>query len=190
MSEFWGYAEIGARHIMDPNGYDHIVFLLALIVTRSLKEWRSLLVLVTAFTLGHSITLVLSVMDIFTLPTDWIEFFIPITILATCVQNLFTWDNRKQQAKYLLTLFFGFIHGMGFSNQLKSILMGEEDLFTPLLGFNVGLELGQLVIVMVAMFAVFGLAKMLGVRKRDLVFVVSGAAGGIALVMALERIPW
>jgi hypothetical protein len=151
MSEFQAYFTLGYHHIADFNAYDHMLFLAVLCAVYSIKDWRKIIVMVTAFTVGHSITLAASVMDLFTLPGQLIEILIPVTIVATGVSNLFPAKEASNRRVYLLTLFFGFIHGMGFSNFLKaSLLEGmEESIFTPLLAFNLGVEVGQLLIVAV-----------------------------------------
>lgn len=149
--------KMGFTHILDPNAYDHLLFIVALIAIYRLSEWKKVAILVTAFTIGHSITLALSVYEIITFPQKIIEILIPVTILITAFYNI--WLARKEESlaqqqnmrfNYVLALFFGLIHGMAFSNQLKAIMFpGEENtIFTQLLGFNLGIELGQLLIVL------------------------------------------
>lgn len=162
------YLQLGLEHILDLAGYDHILFVVALAALYTLAEWRHLLILVTAFTLGHSLTLALATLDIVRVDSDLVEILIPLTILATALLNIgeTLWDKhlreedveskRGWQAKYLLAAGFGLIHGLGFSNFLRAVLGGEESLFLPLFAFNVGLELGQVVIlVVVLLFAEF-----------------------------------
>ncbi len=154
-SYFETYWSLGLEHITDLQGYDHILFIAALTVVYSWRKWRNLLWLVTAFTVGHSLTLALATLKIVPLNPDWIEFLIPLTILITSLLHLFISNENESDSsrfilfRYGLALIFGLVHGLGFSNFLQSLLGREESLFVPLLAFNVGLEMGQLVIVSV-----------------------------------------
>jgi hydrogenase/urease accessory protein HupE len=142
----------GLAHILDIDGIDHLLFILAITVFFSLKDWKKLAWLITAFTIGHSITLLLSVFDVFTAPRNLIELFIPGTIIITCANNLFKVYRPSQtnhQVLYGLVLLFGCIHGLAFSNFLKMTLFEGDDLAGSLLGFNLGIEVGQLLIVAV-----------------------------------------
>lgn len=146
------YLQLGFEHILDPQGYDHILFVVALCAGYRLRYWRRVLILVTAFTLGHSLTLALSVLDLLRMDPYWIELLIPITILLTAVLNLVRVEENASQRSvrfhYLLALVFGFIHGMGFSNYLRALLGQEACVGGPLLMFNLGIELGQVLIVL------------------------------------------
>jgi len=159
MSEFGLYFRLGFEHISDLAGYDHILFVIALAAVYSLREWRHMLVLVTAFTIGHSVTLALATLGWVVIDSDLIETLIPITIFITAAINIierFSQDSaaaekRDWRAKYVLALGFGLIHGLGFSTYLKAILGAEQTILTPLFSFNVGLELGQLVILVITL---------------------------------------
>jgi 4-hydroxybenzoate polyprenyltransferase len=167
-----------------------------------LKEWRKVAILVTAFTIGHSVTLALAALEIIPIPAATIEFLIPVTIVITAVYNvtIHKMDSRsndqtfskKLNMNYVFALIFGLIHGLGFSNFLRSMLMpGQEDeLVTQLLAFNIGVELGQLTIVAFILFIAYIVMNPLRVKQREWNLFVSGAAAGIALIMALERIPF
>ena len=156
-SEFMLYLRLGFEHISDLNGYDHILFVIALAAVYPLKEWRHLLILVTAFTIGHSITLAMATLGWLAVDSDLIEMLIPVTIFITAVINLaerFASDAEKAlqrdwRMKYALALGFGLIHGLGFSNYLRALLGTGENLVLPLFSFNVGLEIGQLVILVI-----------------------------------------
>lgn len=155
-STFSVYLELGGEHIADLNGYDHILFVTALCAVYTWQNWRAVIGLVTAFTLGHSLTLALTVLDVIPLRADLIEFLIPVTILLTCIYTLLAAqtdaENRMELIRrYGLAAGFGLIHGMGFANFLRSLLGGEEDILLPLFAFNIGLELGQLLIVAVVL---------------------------------------
>lgn len=151
-SVFEIYFELGIKHIADFGAYDHILFVVALSATFNLSTWKRLVFLITAFTVGHSLTLLLSVLNIIQFDTKIIEFLIPITIIFSCLLNIFQNKNNQSSIMYALVLGFGFIHGMGFSNYLKSLLGAESSIIQPLFAFNLGLEVGQLAIVFVVVF--------------------------------------
>lgn len=196
-SLFSSYLELGFHHILDLEGYDHILFLVALCAIYSLRQWKQVALLVTAFTIGHSITLALAALDIIHISKAWIEFLIPITILMTAIYNVVyrpdPEDNQasKWRINYLLALGFGLIHGLGFSNYLRSTLMpGEENsLVSQLFAFNIGVELGQLTIVAIILAIAFAAINLLRVKNSEWNLFVSGMAAGPAIIMALERIP-
>ncbi len=193
MEEFWLYFTLGREHIADLTGYDHILFVVALCLRYSFAEWKKLLVLITAFTIGHSITLALSAMNYITLSSKWIEFLIPVTIVITALTNVFqkkTVIQSKFPAIYFLALFFGLIHGLGFSNYLKALLGKNENILVQLVGFNIGLEAGQLLIVAAVLLITFSCIRFFKVNQREYIVLLSGAIFGIALMMAIERIPW
>jgi hypothetical protein len=191
MSEFRLYFGLGTDHILDyADGYDHIIFIVALCALYLTREWKQILILVTAFTIGHSVTLALSTLRIITVNVALIEFLIPLTIFITAVSNLFkkesSLSSRSIQMNYFFAGFFGLIHGLGFSSYLRSILGKEENIVKPLLAFNLGLEFGQLVIVAIFMVAAFILVDLFGLNRRDWKMVISSAIAGIALVLMNE----
>lgn len=194
MSIFELYFTLGLQHIADLKGYDHILFILTLCAVYNLKEWKRVLVLVTAFTIGHSLTLALATLDLIRVDGDLIEFLIPLTIFVTALANLLA---RKQQVspllhymKYGAGLFFGLIHGLGFSNYLRSLLGAERGLVLPLFSFNVGIEVGQIIIVSIIMVLTKVVVDLLGMPKREWHVLLSGAGMGISLVLMLERFPF
>jgi hypothetical protein len=195
MSEFRLYFELGRDHILDySNGYDHILFVIALCALYQLRDWRQVLILVTAFTVGHSITLALSTLNIISVRAELIEFLIPVTILVTAVSNLFkneeVLSSRAMQVNYFYAAFFGLIHGLGFSNYLKSILGRDKSIISQLFAFNIGLEIGQIIIVVVFLTAGFILVDLFGVNRRDWKLIISSAVAGIALILIKEKIFW
>ncbi|MGB0522639.1 MAG: HupE/UreJ family protein [Flammeovirgaceae bacterium] len=193
MSEFQAYLGLGFDHISDLQGYDHILFIVALCAVYKLSQWKQVLILVTAFTVGHSITLALATLKLVTIPQAITEFFIPVTILITALYNVFNGVNegksKRQGITYLLALFVGLIHGMGFSNFLASLLGKEASITVPLLSFNIGLELGQLIIVTCILVVAFFVLSVFKAKHRDWNLFVSGAAAGISFIMMLERLP-
>lgn len=185
---FGSYFQLGFEHITDIHGYDHMLFLLTLCAAYVYTDWKKILVLVTAFTIGHSITLALAVLNIIPVNAVWIEFLIPITIVATAVKNLIAKQEKSAMATYFMALGFGLIHGMGFSNYLRSLL-GDE-LVLPLFSFNVGIELGQLLVVGAIFLGQFALFKTISVQHRHWNLSVSLVSGGISLLLAAQRIPF
>ncbi|MDN5286859.1 MAG: HupE / UreJ protein [Mucilaginibacter sp.] len=189
MDEFSLYFQLGWQHICNWEGYDHILFVTVLCGTYLLADWRKVLVLVTAFTIGHSITLALSVLNIIHINTSLIEFLIPVTIVFTSLVNVL---NKKRTAttmrlNYILALFFGLIHGMGFSNYLKSLLGSSSNITAQLFAFNLGLEFGQVLIVISALLISYLLIKFAKTPQRDWAMFLSSAIFGIAFIMCIER---
>lgn len=192
MQDFWFYLKIGWEHIMSWDALDHQLFIAVLSVIYLLKEWKKVLVLVTAFTIGHSLTLALSVLDVFRFPEKWVEFLIPCTIFITAFTNLFQkeFSNRSVRINYFLALFFGLIHGMGFANTIRMMLASDQSIGSGLLAFNVGLELGQLVVVAILMIFSHFILNIFKVTRREWVIFLSAGVFSIALKMAFERFPY
>lgn len=184
------YIELGFDHILDPQGYDHILFVVALCTIYLIQDWKKILVLVTAFTIGHSLTLALSSLKIVDISASLVETLIPITIILTCIYNIWkaqsqpeisisnsnkdyldqnSLSNQKKEsvmANYSLALGFGLIHGLGFSNFFKAMLGRDESIVMPLLSFNIGVELGQIIIVLVTLLLSYVLVNMIGMKRR------------------------
>ena len=193
MNSFAFFFPIGVQHILDVKGIDHILFVAALTLSQSVNTWKHLLLTITAFTIGHSITLALSTMNIANISTAWVEFLIPITIIiSACInlQNLSTSNKLPFRLSYLITLFFGLIHGLGFSTLLKSMLGKQSSIVAPLLGFNLGLELGQIIIVITILFISFIFVNVFKTKQQSLVQFVCGAIVALSIQMALNRIPF
>jgi hypothetical protein len=191
MQDFPLYFELGWQHILDWKGYDHILFVMVLCGTYLLSDWRKVLILVTAFTVGHSITLALSVFKLVHINTSLIEFLIPVTILVTASSNILAGKSKPKgmQLKYILALFFGLIHGLGFSNYLNSLLGKSTNIVAELFAFNVGLEFGQIVIVISILLTSFILTNIFKIKRWDWNFFLSSAIFGISFIMAAERWP-
>jgi len=190
MHEFWMYVQIGFNHIANLSGMDHILFVAALCIRYQLPDWKNWLILVTAFTIGHSITLVLSVFNHLDFSINWIEFLIPVTILITSISNMFVKKfsfNTKFPVIYFFALFFGLIHGLGFSLYLKSLLGISQNIAPALLAFNLGLEIGQILIVMAILVISFIFVTLLKSTRRDFILIVSGGILALSLQMAIER---
>jgi hypothetical protein len=190
MNNFWIYFEVGWEHITDFSGIDHILFVAALCLRYQLTDWRKLLILITAFTIGHSITLALSVFEMISFSTSWIEFLIPVTICITAFSNGLKKSNVEVERFpwiYYLALFFGLIHGLGFSNYLKSMLGKEESIIPRLFAFNIGLEFGQLLIVLGVLLIGLIFVTLLQINRKAFLLFVSGGIFALALQMAFER---
>ena len=201
MSTFATYLHLGFLHICNPRATDHLTFLLALCAPYVLADWRRVLALVTSFTVGHSLTLALATLRLVTFPPATIAALIPVTIMATAVFNLAragrpclpTAPPRRGPAPLLLTApnalaaAFGLIHGLGFSNYLRELLGQQARPVLELLAFNVGVELGQVLIVSVILLLGALLLRGFGVARRDWVLAVSGAALGVAALLLLQQ---
>jgi len=194
MHPFEFYLKLGFEHIADLAGYDHILFLVALCAVYRVEQWRKILILVTAFTIGHSVTLVLVSLDIFSIPSNIIKFLIPLTIFLTALHNVIGPDMAKKTSKmnrnYAMALFFGLIHGMDFSNYFKALIMDPSDIVVPLLGFNLGIELGQLLVVFFIVGIAFLFLNVLHAKHREWNIFISGAAAGMSLISMLDNTFW
>jgi hypothetical protein len=193
MGQFQLYFQLGIQHILDIKGFDHILFVVALCAIYVTRDWKKILILVTAFTIGHSITLALATLKLVRVNSDWIEFLIPVTIAVTAVSNIFSpkpSSGRGIQVNYVFALFFGLIHGLGFSNYLRSLLGKEASIFQPLLAFNLGLEVGQLVIVTITVVVAGLLVGLVGVNRKDWALVISSIVLGMAIMMMIDTKFW
>jgi len=193
MSEFGIYLKLGFGHILDISGYDHILFVIALCAVYAVSDWKRVLILVTAFTIGHSITLALATVHLIDVNRDLIEFLIPVTIFITSMANLFKKKSYKParfQSNYFFAIFFGLIHGLGFSNYLRSLLGKDTTILNQLLAFNIGLELGQIIIVAFFMALSFIFVGIFNVSKRDWNLIVSSGVAAIAITLIIETRIW
>jgi hypothetical protein len=195
MSEFQVYFQEGQKHILDYKfGYDHILFVIALCALYLLRDWKKILILVTAFTIGHSITLALAALSIIPVNEELVEFLIPLTIFITAGSNLFKNEeaisDRKIQINYAYALFFGLIHGLGFSNYFRAILGRDKSIVSQLLAFNLGLEFGQIIIVAIFLAVSFIFVDLFGISRRDWKMVISSAVAGIALMLMKDKMYW
>lgn len=190
MSLFELYLKLGYKHIIDINGYDHIIFVLALSSGYGFDQFKKLLILITAFTIGHSITLALATLNMVIIPSHITEFLIPVTILITAISNLTPEKTIKRYFTYTITLFFGLIHGLGFSSYLKELLGKENSMVKPLLAFNIGLEIGQIVILLIYFLLLFLFVNLLKVKYNLWQIFISGAATGIAAILIIENKIW
>ena len=186
------YLKLGFEHIANLNGIDHILFLIVLCAAYKTNEWKNILRLATAFTVGHSVTLFLVSFGIFSLPSHIIKILIPLTIILTALDNVIKKEAQGKTSgmrrNYFIALFFGLIHGMDFSNYFKALIMSPDEIVIPLLGFNIGIELAQLLIVFFILGVAYLTLNILKLRHRDWNLFISGAAVGIALLSMIEII--
>ena len=192
LQDFLFYFKLGWEHIISADALDHQLFILVLVAIYSYKNLKQVLILVTAFTIGHSLTLFLSVTDVFRFESKWVEFLIPCTIVLTAVSNLFRTDFSLKSVKinYYLALVFGLIHGMGFANSIRIMLAKGEHIGWGLFGFNVGLEAGQIFMVIVILAITLFIFSYTKIKRRDWVLFISAAVFSLALQMALQRFPF
>jgi hypothetical protein len=191
MNNFYIYFQIGFKHIANVGAMDHILFMMALALRYQFADWKKLLVLITAFTIGHTITLGLCVLDIIYFSKHWIEFLIPATIAVTAFSNLFVKKfnfNQPFPLIYWFALFFGLIHGLGFSNYIQSLLGKEQSIIQPLISFNIGLEVGQIFVVFITLFIMSLIVYFFKVKHKSAVLVISGIIIGACISMFIERL--
>jgi hypothetical protein len=192
MSDFGFYFGLGWKHIISTDALDHQLFILALASVYTFKNIKQVLILVTAFTIGHSLTLALSVLDVIRFPGKWVEFLIPCTIFITAINNLWRVNkkNGSVNVNYWLALFFGLIHGMGFANTIRIMLARDQTIGWGLFGFNAGLEAGQIVVVAIILVLAMLFMNLMKVTRRDWVFFISAGVFALSVQMAFERLPF
>jgi lysylphosphatidylglycerol synthetase-like protein (DUF2156 family) len=195
MTEFWIYFNIGLKHVLDVFAYDHILFLLVLTVPYDFKDWKRILLLVSLFTLGHSLALLLSVFNIIILKVNVVELLIPITILITAVYNLISTgkSSKKDSITFIaiITVFFGIIHGLGFANYFNGILDGKPtDKFIPLTEFALGIECSQIIVVIIALLLSFMVQTLFKFSKRDWTLTMSAFIVGVVIPMIIQSEIW
>lgn len=192
MSDFWLYFTLGLEHVLDWTAYDHILFLVVLCAAYSFSSWRKLLLLVTFFTLGHTASLLFAHYEIVNVSSAYIEFLIPITILITALFNLFTAGKEHRHQKvvllYIITIFFGLIHGFGFARYYG--MMKQEDSVLPLLEFALGVEASQVIVVGIVLILAFISQMLFRFNKRDWILVISSIVIGMTIPMAIENWPF
>jgi hypothetical protein len=191
MHPFTNYLRLGYEHIISLAALDHIIFLIALMAIYQTKNWLKIVIAVSFFTIGHSITLSLGALEMVKIDQGLIEFMIPLTIVITALLNLSKFgQNQKSNFKYWISLFFGLIHGLGFSNYYDMLVMGESNYWQALLPFNLGIEIAQLVVVAVMLFIMSVYSFILNKKIRDWNLFISGGAFGLAVIMCIENWPF
>lgn len=193
MDNFILYFKMGLQHVLDFSAYDHILFLIVLTVVFNFDQWKKVLWLVSLFTIGHSVSLALSAFGVVNISSKLIEFLIPVTILLTGLMNVFTANKSssgKENTNLIFALFFGLIHGLGFSSYFKMMVGSEEDKLFPLIEFALGIEAAQIIIVLGILIVGLLLQVFTSITKRDWVLVSSSIVIGFSLQMMLTRVFW
>lgn len=194
MSQFWLYFNLGLTHVLDWQAYDHILFIAVLVAAYSFSEWKKIVWLVSLFTIGHTLSLALSTFNVVIVKSELVEFLIPLTILLTAVYNIFAVEkkskNGKIQVLYFATLFFGIIHGFGFSTYFKMISGNVSEKLLPLLEFALGIETAQIIIVLAVLVLSFIFQNIFRFSKRDWILIISSIVIGFAIPMLAENIFW
>jgi len=184
----------GLFHVLDWNAYDHVLFLVALAVVYDFKNWKKLIWLISLFTIGHTLSLILAAYKIVSVDTKWIEFLIPVTIIITAVVNILYVKNTTKQLKtntnLVFALFFGLIHGLGFSGYFKMLIGTSESKFLPLLEFALGVEIAQIIVVLIILILGFIFQTLFRFSKRDYILIISSIVIGIVLPILKATIFW
>jgi hypothetical protein len=186
------FFQLGWSHIISVEALDHLLFLLALMAVYEVGQWKKVLVLITAFTIGHSATLILSITDLISFNSHWIEFLIPLTILLTAINNLLLYTKSKvhpARYRYFMAMIFGLVHGMGFASTLRFMLASNQSISVPMLSFNLGIEAGQIVVVALLLLISSVLLKITKFPQSYWNRLASLATGIIALVFCVQRWP-
>lgn len=190
LEEFWFNVQFGINHVLDLNGYDHVLFLIVLSVPYLFKDWKRILVLVSVFTLGHTLSLFFGAYNVVKIEDELVEFLIPITILVVAVYNVFTAGKRAKEYKigvlFISTLFFGIIHGLGFAREFKMFIGNSDEKLFPLLEFALGIEISQIIIVFMAVFIGFLAQTVFRFSKRDWIMVISAVVVGLVIPMLIN----
>ncbi len=190
LENFWFNVEYGINHVLDINAYDHVLFLIVLSIPYVFKDWKRVFLLVSMFTLGHTLSLVLAAYSVVTVNVTMVEFLIPITILVVALFNVFTSGKGAQREKvgvlFLSTLFFGLVHGLGFAREFKMLLGDTDNKLVILLEFALGIELAQVIIVFVVLFLGYIVQTIFRCTKRDWIMVISAIVVGLVIPMILN----
>lgn len=190
MDEFWFNVTYGLNHVLDVNGYDHVLFLMVLSVPYMFKDWKRVLILVSLFTLGHTLSLFLAAYNVVSVNGTLVEFLIPVTILVAAVYNIFSSGKSSKNAKVNLlmfsALFFGLIHGLGFAREFRMFIGQTDEKFVPLVEFALGIEIAQVIVVFIVLFLGFLFQTLFRFSKRDWVLVLSSIVVGLVLPMIFE----
>lgn len=187
LENFWFNVQYGMNHVLDINGYDHVLFLMILAVPYVFKDWKRVLLLVSLFTLGHTLSLVLAAYNVVSVNGKLVEFLIPVTILIAAVYNVFTAGKKSGQNKvsllYFTTLFFGLVHGLGFAREFKMFAGKSLNKVELLIEFALGIEIAQIIIVFVVLFLGFLCQTIFRFSRRDWIMVLSSIVIGLVIPM-------
>ena len=188
MEDFWFYTNYGVNHVLDINGYDHVLFLIVLAIPYLFKDWKRVLLLVSVFTIGHTFSLLLAAYNVVSIEADLVEFLIPVTILIVAIYNVFKAGKktRKIAVLFISTLFFGLIHGLGFAREFTMLIGKAEQKIIPLLEFALGIEVAQVIVVFLVLFIGFLCQTVFRISKRDWIMVISAIVVGLVIPMLIN----
>lgn len=188
MDDFWFYTNYGVNHVLDVNGYDHVLFLIVLAIPYLFKDWKRVLLLVSVFTFGHTLSLLLAAYDVVSIEADLVEFLIPLTIFIVAIYNVFKAGKkeRKIAVLFISTLFFGLIHGLGFAREFTMLMGRTEQKIMPLLEFALGIEIAQVIVVFLVLFIGFICQTVFRISKRDWIMVISAIVVGLVIPMLIN----
>src|SRR5690606_34673014 len=190
LDEFWFNVKYGMLHVLDINAYDHVLFLIVLTIPYLFKDWKRVLLLVSVFTLGHTLSLILAAFNVVKVNASIVEFLIPITILIVAVFNVFTAGKGAQKEKvgvlFFSTLFFGLVHGLGFAREFQIMVGASDNKWLTLLEFALGIELAQIIVVIVVLILGYIMQTVFRFSKRDWIMVVSAIVIGLVIPMILN----
>jgi len=190
LENFWFNLQYGINHVLDINAYDHVLFLIVLSVPYIFKDWKRVLILVSVFTLGHTLSLILAAYNIVSVNGAFVEFLIPITILIVAVYNIFTAGKGGKEGKigilFLSTLFFGLVHGLGFAREFKMFIGPNDNKIITLIEFALGIEIAQVIIVFIVLFLGFLLQTVFRFSKRDWMMIISAIVVGLVIPMIMH----
>lgn len=190
LQEFWFNVQYGINHVLDINAYDHVLFLIVLTIPYLFKDWKRVLLLVSVFTLGHTLSLVLAAYNVVQVNGELVEFLIPITILIVALFNVFTAGRGAQKEKigvlFFSTLFFGLVHGLGFAREFQILVGGTGNKLITLLEFALGIEMAQIIIVFIVLFLGYLIQTIFRFSKRDWIMVISAMVVGLVIPMIMN----
>lgn len=190
LEDFWFNVEYGINHVLDINGYDHVLFLIVLTVPYIFNNWKRVLLLVSVFTLGHTLSLILAAYGVVSVNGQLVEFLIPITILIVALFNVFTAGKGGQKERsgvlFFSTLFFGLVHGLGFAREFQILVGRADNKLVTLLEFALGIEIAQVIIVFIVLFLGYIMQTVFRFSKRDWVMVISAIVVGLVIPMIVN----
>lgn len=194
IENFWFNVEYGMNHVLDIHAYDHILFLIVLTIPYIFKDWKRVFLLVSVFTIGHTVSLALAAYGTISVSSDLVEFLIPVTILIVALFNVFTAGKAAQKERigvlFVSTLFFGLIHGLGFAREFRMFVGSSDSKLVPLLEFALGIEIAQVIIVFLVLFLGFLFQTVFRLSKRDWIMVVSSIVVGLVIPMLFNNKIW
>ena len=194
MDNFVFFFREGLFHVLDWNAYDHILFLIALVVVYDFRDWKKVLWLITLFTIGHTLSLILAAYGVVRVNSDLVEFLIPLSIFITALVNVIlsrgNTKNTKTNINLIFALFFGLIHGLGFSTYFRMLIGSQESKLLPLLEFALGVEGAQIIIVLLILLFGFIFQNVFRFSKKEWILMISSIVIGVVLPILRDAVFW